>query len=93
MQVTADAYGAQSVVLQGFFVRGGADTSSIEAVYNYTLERDSMATIGGAQFLATLYETKAPSNLIPSTYMVRSSWAMVLGSQDALLSAFENALD
>jgi hypothetical protein len=75
MQVTADAYGTQSAVLQGFFVRGGADTSSTEAKYNYTLERDIMATIGGAQFIATLYEKRAPSNLITSTYAVRSFWA------------------
>jgi hypothetical protein len=92
LQVTADAYGTQSVVLQGFFVRGGCDTSSIEAVNNYTLERDSVAMIGGAQFIATLYETKAPSNLIPSTYTVCSFWAIVLDSQEALLSAYEIAL-
>ncbi len=70
LQSEAAAQGTEFVVLQGFFVRAGADVSSVEAANNYTYRRDIVASQGGPQFLATLFETLPPQSLIPSTYQV-----------------------
>ena len=70
VQSEAAAQGTEFVVLQGFFVRSGADVSSVEAANNYTYRRDIVASQGGPQFLATLYETLPPQKQMPSTYQV-----------------------
>lgn len=72
MQTDAAAWGTQNMVLQGFFVRAGADTSPTEGTFGYTYRRDTVATIGGPQFIATLYEAE-PLALLNSNYSVRSS--------------------
>lgn len=72
MQTNAAAWGTQNMVLQGFFVRAGADTSPTEASFGYTYRRDTVATIGGPQFIATLYEAE-PVALLNSNYSVHSS--------------------
>ena len=71
MQTNAAAWGTQNMVLQGFFVRAGADTSPTEGSFGYTYRRDMVATIGGPQFIATLYEAE-PVALLNSNYSVRS---------------------
>lgn len=72
LQVRASAWGTQFLALQGFFLRGAADSSSSAAQYNYTLQRDLVTTTGGAHFISTYYEDQAPASLGPSNYTVRA---------------------
>ena len=58
-------------MLQGFLVRAGSDSSSVSASFNYTTPLVDIATVGGAQFVSTFFETVAPPALIPSNYSVR----------------------
>lgn len=79
----AEAYGTQNVVLQGFFIRAGTDTSASVAVNDYTFQRDFMASHGGAQFLATLFEVPPPPKLINSPYAVSPATASLFVTASA----------
>ena len=85
LQSEAAAQGTDFVVLQGLFVRSGADVSSVAAANNYTYRRDTVASQGGPQFLATLYNTLPPPKLIPSTYQVSTCGGFLMGTADHFL--------
>lgn len=72
----AAAYGIQSMVLQGFYVRAGVDSTAVEALFNYTQRANSFQKIGGAQFISTFFDVLPPQNLLPSTYQVCGSRAV-----------------
>ena len=71
-QVDAGAYGTQAMTLQGFYLRGGVDSTAVEAQFNYTRRAAEFQAIGGAQFLSTFFDVPPPQNLLPSTYQVLS---------------------
>lgn len=71
-QVDAGAYGTQAMNLQGFYLRGGVDSTAVEAQFNYTRRAAEFQAIGGAQFLSTFFDVPPPQNLLPSTYQVLS---------------------
>ena len=70
LQVQAAAYGIQAMVLQGFFIRGGVDSTLIEAQFNYTNRANSFQHIGGAQGLWTFLDVPSVQAYLPSTYQV-----------------------
>ena len=71
-QVDAGAWGTQAMNLQGFYLRGGVDSTAVEAQFNYTRRANEFQAIGGAQFLSTFFDVPPPQNLLPSTYQVLS---------------------
>jgi len=71
-QVDAGAYATQAMNLQGFYLRGGVDSTAVEAQFNYTRRAADFQAIGGAQFLSTFFDVPPPQNLLPSTYQVLS---------------------
>ena len=58
------------MVLQGFFIRAGVDSTLIEAQFNYTNRANSFQHIGGAQGLWTFLDVPSVQAYLPSTYQV-----------------------
>ncbi len=69
-QVINAAYGIQFMALQGFYIRGGVDSTAVEAVYNYNNRANKFQSVGGAQFLSTFFDVPPPANLLQSSYQV-----------------------
>lgn len=73
LQVQAGSYGIQAMVLQGFWVRGGVDSTLIEAQFDFTTRADSFQSIGGANGLWTFTEVPPVQSELPSLYEVLSA--------------------
>ena len=74
VQVQAGSYGIQAMVLQGFWVRGGVDSTLIEAQFDYTARANSFQSIGGVNGIWTFTEVPSVQSELPSPYEVLPTW-------------------